>query len=181
MKRVLAIVIADKLLQLIAVALFLYFLTEADPVQADVSADTVKAAFIYQFGKYVKWPEETSAEFTICADSNSSATKELIKYQGRKVHSLPVAVTEFNPKTLDQLLPAKKCQLVYVEECSGACEKALQGNKGNPTLTVTDNSDVSMIRLLVGEKIKFIISRSILESSKLSAQSELLRIAAEVR
>jgi hypothetical protein len=72
-----------------------------------------KAAYIYNFGKLVSWPQETwqsqDSPFTLCTLGQDNVIGALKKLSGRKIKGHPVSIQSFKSN-----VPSGLCQLLYI-------------------------------------------------------------------
>jgi hypothetical protein len=147
----------------------------------------VKAAYIYNFGKFVKWPASSAVNqgnsFTICVlgdDPFGSVLQSTLA--GESVDGMTVTIKRI-PKPED----ASGCRILSL----GATEEShlrqiLAALGQTPVLTVSDIPDFSkrggMIQFVMeGSRVRFEINRTSAESAGLILPSELLKVAAAVR
>jgi len=142
----------------------------------------IKAAFLYQFTKFVKWPSEalgdSDAPVQVCvlgADPFGSALDAL---DGKQTQGRKVAVRRV--KTVDDALG---CHLLFVGITKRSrLRDALSSLGGKPVLTVGDMPGFAkhggMINFIVkNNKVRFEINTDATERSGLSMSSRLLALA----
>lgn len=158
--------------------------TQAQPPKAN--AGQVQAAYLYNFGKFVKWPAvapaNQSGSFTICVlDDDPFGGTLQSTLAGESVGGKPVAVRRL-PRARD----AGLCHILFI---SSAQRKDLNGILAavdeQSVLTVSDIPDFSkrggMIQfVLEGDRIRFEINLEGAEKSHLVFPSELLKVATAV-
>jgi len=154
---------------------------------ADASLEyRVKAAFLYNFAKFVTWPAQVfpapDAPLVFCLAGDDPFEELLdVTTKDRKVEGRPILVRR---------LPADAqlagCHLVFSSETDGArVAHVLQRAAGAGALTVGEAQDFlpqgGMIRLLVEEgKVRFDISTRSAEQAGLRVSSQLLKLARSV-
>jgi len=154
------------------------------PVWAqEVSASQVKAAFLYNFAKFVDWPPgafaTNPAVITLGILEREPIAASVEALQGKEVQGRKLVV-----KRCRDLEELKKCQIFF----ASASEKPelaqiMAGLKGRPVLIVTDEVDdfarlggiVNLTRL--NDKIRFHIDINNAEKSGLKISSQLLKLA----
>jgi YfiR/HmsC-like len=143
----------------------------------------VKAAYIYNFGKFVKWPavapSNQTGTFTICVlDGDPFGDTLQSTLGGEAVGGKPVAI-----KRLSKPDEAVACHILFISSAQG---KSLRGIltavDQASVLTVSDMPDFSrrggMIQfVLEGNRIRFEINLESAEKSHLVFASELLKVA----
>lgn len=179
---------ASQLLLLAFAAAIAALFTSAslDAQSAKPSADQVEAAYIYNFGKFVKWPANAAANrnslFTICVlgdDPFDSVLQSTLA--GESLGSRPVSVRRI-PKPQD----ATSCHILFIEAAEENHLRAiLAALDQSAVLTVSDMPDFSkrggMIQFVPeGDRIRFAINRESAESNGLTLASDLLKVATSV-
>jgi hypothetical protein len=145
----------------------------------------VKATYLYNFGRFVKWPTPTgkSDSFAVCVLGQDPFGPILdVTLAGEALDGKPVVLRRI-PRPQD----AADCRILFI---SATEEKHLK-----EILTVLDEAGVLTVSdmprftqrggiiqfILEGEKIRFEINLTSAESAKLVLSSELLKVAANVR
>jgi hypothetical protein len=160
------------------------------PVRAQLpkaNSSQVQAAYLYNFGKFVKWPTfapaNQSGSFIICVlDQDPFGDTLQSTLSGETVAGKPVVV-----KRLQKAQQASACHILFigaseVRDLSGILSSLDQA----AVLTVSDMPDFSkrggMIQFVFeGNRIRFEINLEGAEKSHLVFPSELLKVAATVR
>jgi hypothetical protein len=146
----------------------------------------VKAAYIYNFGKFVKWPAFAPANqsglFTICVlDGDPFGSVLQSDLAGESVDGRPVAVKRL-PKAQD----AEACHILFIGSAQGKdLGEILAAVDQISVLTVSDMPDFSkrggMIQFILdGNRVRFEINLDSAGKSHLVFASELLKVAAAV-
>lgn len=142
----------------------------------------VKAAFLYQFSKFVEWPPQAfrTSQYTICIGmvNGGPMAGALQSIEGKETKGRRVVVKRFNtPEELEF------CHILYISSAmAGRLTEILDQLKGTSTLTVSDISGFAqrggMINLItVDDKIQFEINVGAAERANLQISSHLLRLA----
>jgi hypothetical protein len=145
----------------------------------------VKAAFLYQFGRYVEWPaaqERSGSMFLICVlgeDPFGPALDEIVK--GKSISGGPVAIKRIiGPGEL------RDCRILFVSRSEDDRLPAiLKTLEGRMVLTVGEGAQFTRRGGMVAftsqdSKVRFAINLAAAEGAKLRLSSQLLRIAARV-
>lgn len=153
--------------------------------QAKPEEYQVKAVYLYNFGRFVQWPESGAKDdpFTICV-------------LGRDPFEVILDTTLANEKIESHKLVAKRianykdargCRIVFISasELSRAKE-ILSLLEGSPVLTVSDMpsfvSNGGMIQFVLQDnKVRFEVNLTAAEKAGLTLSSQLLKVATEVR
>jgi hypothetical protein len=154
------------------------------PVVAAAEAESqVKAAFLFNFARYVEWPMSAFAGATaairlclIAERGFEAVVRDTVS--GRSVGERPVMV-----EGIDGLGAAKGCHLLFLDEASGLSATAVAERVG--TLAIFTISDVPRFAaeggianfILVDSKIRFEINPSAARRAGLKISSILLRLA----
>lgn len=145
----------------------------------------VKAAFLYQFGRYVEWPsdqERPSSAFVICVlgdDPFGVALDEIVK--GKIISGHPVAIRRIiGPSELHD------CRILFVSRSEDDRLPAiLKALAGRAILTVGEGTQFTRRGGMVAftsenKRVQFAVNLAAAEAAKLRLSSQLLRIAVGV-
>lgn len=155
--------------------------------QSDPNEYQVKATYLYNFGKYVKWPASFPASkadsFPVCIFGQDPFGAVLDStLAGETLDGKPVVLRRIS-KSQD----AAECRILFISSTEEKHLKEILGALGGGgVLTVSDMPDFTrrggMIQfLLEGERVRFEVNLASVENSKLVLSSELLKVAASVR
>jgi hypothetical protein len=155
--------------------------------QSDEQAEyRVKAAFVYKFGEYIQWPDDSFASakspITVGVIGADKLVDELMRItSGRSVGGREIAVRKLRPGD-----PVSDLHLLFVGR-AGADRVAdlLSGLKGRAVLTVTESDRAfslgSMINfVVVDDKVRFDIALRPVEEGNIKISSRLLTVARKV-
>ncbi|HWL17007.1 MAG TPA: YfiR family protein [Opitutus sp.] len=147
----------------------------------------VKAAFLYNFTRFVEWPGEALPPVgaplvigIVGQDPFGSALDQLVR--GESVQGRPVQVRRFSRR--DRL---DECHVLYISRTEAAHLPALlERLKGRPVLTVSDCErfayDGGTIGLVMERgKVRFQINLDAARAAKLAISARLLRPATVIR
>ena len=144
----------------------------------------LKAAFLFNFGKYVTWPSLTGENFTICilGQDPFGATLDSI-VAGETLGGKPAVV-----RRIRGAQDASPCQVVFIsssEEAHLQPTLAALEKSGN-ALTVSDMPDFvqhgGMIQFVdEGNRVRFVVNLGVARKAGLVLSSELLKVAKVVR
>lgn len=159
------------------------------PARADEaapSANQVKAAFVYNFAKFVDWPPQEFSSATtpivIGLWGNDPFNHDLENaVKNKRVDTHPLSVRYL--KSLDEL---KTCQIVFISASeTRRWPEILRAVDSASVLTITENSDRflaagGMINLFRDEdKFRFEINDTAARRSGLKLSSRLLQLASK--
>jgi len=96
----------------------------------------VKASYLYNFGKYIDWPEEKkSGNFIISVMGGDNLYQELVK----NYNSKQIGLQQIEIRKLSKTLKISDCHIIYVgEECKDIIPQITEKFKNTPTLIVSD-------------------------------------------
>ena len=146
----------------------------------------VKAAFVYQFTRYVEWPAGAlapGASFSVCVVAQSSVRRAIEQVlEGERFEGRPIRL--MTPSTPEA---ARTCHLLYIEAGSMAQGEPLLGAvERSPVLTISDASDfvdngghIQLFR--EGSRVRFDLNRTTATQRGLTLRSQLLRVARAIR
>jgi len=138
----------------------------------------IKAAYLYNFTKFITWPDSEEANFSVCIVGNDPFGQALSPIETRAVKNKPIRVLR-----LDTINQAKQCQIIYSAEISGDITPGILTIQSlYPILTVSDSKQFvrkgGMIAFLLKEgKIKLFINLPVLRKSGLEISAKLLEVA----
>lgn len=155
---------------------------EATPVQAQdgLNEYAVKAAFIYNFAKFVQWPPDTTSSALVVGVVGDGPLEGLLDriIAGKTVQGRELVVRRIGND--DDL---RSCDIVFV----GASEERrtadiLRSLQPQPVLTVGETPhflrDGGMIRFLIeGSRVRFQIDPQNADRARLKISSQLLSLA----
>lgn len=145
----------------------------------------VKAAFLYNFAKFVEWPSSSfsspSAPLQICVFGRDPFGEELRNITNEKMvngHRLEVR------RAMD-LQQARSCHILFVAFSGASVKSILEGLHGASVLTVGDSKGFAeqggMINfILENDRVKFEVSSKAAEKAGLKISSKLLSLAKSV-
>lgn len=152
------------------------------PSASAEEAEKVKAAFIFNFLKFIKLPERGTSSLRLCVLSQDPYLTEYNGLQGKRVGDLPLqlfAISEF-PK-------GDVCDVLYVHgSFKREVKDGLMALRQHGVLTVGDRESFldegGVIRfLLENERVRFDIDLNHAKANGLQPSAALLRIARVVR
>ncbi len=155
----------------------IHAMTHADPDEAEV-----KAAFVYNFAKFVEWPPETlpvaDSSLSLCVLGHDPVATELLQLEGREAQGRSLHV-----RSLESPDEIRGCHILFV----GASEAPrfpliLQAAGDQPVLTVADRREFlrqgGVIYLYVdGQRVQFGVNLGAAQSRGLKLSARLLQLA----
>jgi hypothetical protein len=154
---------------------------------ATIPEADLKAAFLYNFTKFVEWPveafprEDSPFVVGIYGDDDFVSTLRTL-LRDKKAHGHPFEVRKLtNPQD------AKTCQILFFRDSDTRKFSQIYDNiKKSPILTVGEGNEFldagGMFGLFFEDKqLRFEVNPAPAENAKLSVSSKLLRLAKKVR
>lgn len=144
----------------------------------------IKAAFLFNFAKFVEWPPASFADenaplvIGILGDNPFSGDLDRI-IQNKTINGHPLAIKQFHSP-----VEARNCQMLFI---SASEKKRLteifEGLRGTSVLTVSETDSFTeaggMINFIFeNKKIRFQINDEAAKSARLKISSKLLSLAA---
>ncbi len=171
----------------LAQMLLLCVLATAGQCAQKVEEPVLKVAYLYNFSKYVQWPQDgphtpPSLTFDICVIRGEQLRVPLKQLEKRSVNGRPI-VTHL----LSDLPGNHVCEMVYFADSTRSEIAAdLKLLAGQPVLTVADLSGFAvqggMIELTrVNDRLRFRINVDKVREAGLRISSRLLKLATIVR
>jgi hypothetical protein len=146
----------------------------------------VKAAFLFNFAKFVEWPPESFQEhgaLTICVfgeDPFGGILESTVA--GENLAGRPLRVRQ-----VDRASALRSCQVAFISQSERErVPEILAGLRGANVLTVGESDSFAeqggMVRFfLEANRVRFEINLDALERTRLQVSSKLLRVARVVR
>jgi hypothetical protein len=152
---------------------------------ADVAPDVaVKAAFLFNFAKFVEWPAlPAGAPLVVCVVGNdgiAAAFVETVRGQNISGHSFDVSVLQDSSKW-------RACHLLFIADAeTRRSAGGLEEIKTLPVLTVSDNKGFSLAGGIIefyveAGRMRFAINLDAADRSGLRLSSRLLGLAKVIR
>ncbi len=147
------------------------------------SREDVQAAYLYNFGKFVRWPENAGrGPIEVCVAGDDPFGQTL----GRLVAGEQTNGRSFEVRNLDRPEGAGECAILFVGRGDKAREDAFLGAvAGKPILTVGDAPDFltrgGMIQfLMVEDHVRFSVNLEAATRCGVGLSSQLLKVAVAV-
>lgn len=142
----------------------------------------VKAAYLYNFAKFVEWPPgafaNEEAPLLICIAGDNPFGPALASLSGKTVSTHPVEV-RYMPMATD----LDPCHVVYLSQAEQGRFKAILAKLVRlPILTVSDINDFAKVGGMIGlveadQRVRFNINLTATRQANLKLSSQLLKLA----
>lgn len=158
----------------------------AGEVQSEATVAGIEAAFLYNFGKFVEWPEGTamavSDSFLMCVTGDSSVQQSLEEIaETRTINGHRIVL-----KHLKGADTARSCQILFVGPKERASlTRILQDLQGASVLTVGAFDDFTKEGGMIGfvresNRVRFVVNVGAAGKAHLKVSSKLLNLAVAV-
>ena len=148
--------------------------------QGEKPIHEIHAAMIYNFMKYVQWPDDGNpGEFVVGVLGEDNVFNTLKNYYDGK----PKGAKKYSIRKLADASEAASCAVVYIgKNKSREFENVKNAITGKPVLTITDSFNLgkkgSCINLkVIDDKLKFEINQNSINSATLKVASQLASMA----
>jgi len=143
----------------------------------------VKAAYLYNFGKFIKWPAATPDPFPVCVlgrdpfGDTLDATLQGEKIDGKSLAALRIATAH----------ESAACRIVYVSPSEEKrLKEVIASLQKSSALTVSDipgfvNAGGMIEFVSEGGRIRFQVNLAAAQHAGLTLSSELLKVATSVK
>jgi hypothetical protein len=141
----------------------------------------LKAAFVYNFTRFVEWPEAVSTgRFNLCTVGSGATVEALAAFEGKMAWGRQIHVV---PASRGAALRA--CQLIFVGDMINGLAEVLAEVRHSATLTVGEGAGfiaqgglIALVR--EGERLRFEVDLGSAQSRGLKFGAPLLRLAKTV-
>jgi len=151
--------------------------------ESQLSEYRVKAAFLFNFAKFVEWPPESFSDDTSQVvigifGGNPFGTDLTQTIQNKTINSHPLAVRQM--RSLNEIT---NCHILFVSASeTSRLNEILETVRGKSILTVGENEGFSQSGGMIsfvweGKKIRFQINEEVAKNAKLKISSKLLSLA----
>lgn len=149
----------------------------------------IKAGYLYNFTKFVTWPEDNSETFNLCILGEDPFGELIDPIEQRSAFGLPIKLFRFD--SLNALSHANNkphCHIIFISSSIGSAIKdtisknTLVIRDINKTLTVSEGNDFAMQGGMVSfvnreGKIKLQINLKKIKQSDLKVSAKLLEVS----
>jgi hypothetical protein len=167
--------------------LLLYAAQTPTSAQEALPEADLKAAFLYNFTKFVEWPPDAFAKedaaFVVGIFGDEEFASKLRKLlQDKQAHGHPFVV-----RRLAQNSEAKSCHILFFREAeTRRLSSIYESIKRVPILTVGESEEFldsgGMFNLVFEDKqLRFEVNPATAENARLTVSSKLLRLAKKLR
>ena len=147
----------------------------------EVSEYRLKAAFLYNFIAYTRWPDQTIDSLTVCIHAGNPFGENLQYLKNKKVNDADILI-----QYTKHVSEFSDCQAIFISgSAMGNLDNILNRIKNKPILTISDSINAGrqgvMINMTVkADKINFDVNLNAAQNADLEISAQLLRLAKEV-
>ena len=170
---------------LLAVVLPLLIANRAAAQEIHPTEAQVKAAYLYNFGKFVTWPDHRpgdSGQFEICILGRDPFGKVLdATVSGEKINDKNIGV-----RRVTRVQEAQGCNILFISSSDESRLLAiLAAARAMNVLTVSDmpnfaNHGGAIGLVMQADRVRFEVNRTAAEEAHLTLSSQLLKVASRV-
>lgn len=155
----------------------------ATPVGGDVTEYRTKAAYLYRFVPFVRWPassfQNAKSPISLCIAGNDPFGPMIDRaVEGRAVDGRRIEVRRIGND------PAASCHMLFLSDGEAESPNAsVAGVPPRATLTVADHRGIPAVIQFdtVGGRVRFVINMAAAQASNLAISSKLLERAVAVQ
>ncbi|MBK8187407.1 MAG: YfiR family protein [Cellvibrio sp.] len=145
---------------------------------------SLRLAFVYNFTKFIQWPESRSAINLCVVGDQSGLQKELQSYRSTlaaKQAKTVVKLTVLHFPKLDSSIPLKQCQMLYL--VSSSTLSSLPDVLPPGVVLVVNEPQVSDLRVsfslikTTDNRMGFLVNSAALKDAQVIVSSQLLTVA----
>lgn len=159
--------------------------TETGQAQGKPSEYQVKAAYLYNFAKFIRWPDTTfsnpDSPLVIGVLGQNPFADKLLPLRSRTVRNRPIEI-----KTLISLKQAQTCHMIYISTQEPTELKTILNTlKAHPLITVGDGkrfaSHGGVIQFItIRGRLRFMINLDAAKANQVQIDAQLLSLAMNI-
>ncbi len=174
-----------RIIEKVTTITLLFFLSTATAVFGETqgySEYKIKAGYIYNFARFVKWPEESFEgdpdSFHLCLINGDPFGNQFKRVEGKVIGGKKLTIKRLNPK--DNL---KQCQILFIPAPEiNRMSHIIESLEDSHVLTVADVRNFHKVGGMIslrkkGDRIKLEINLNATKQKKLLINAKLLEIA----
>ncbi|MEI7539028.1 MAG: YfiR family protein [Comamonadaceae bacterium] len=161
--------------------LFVLGMSAAATVSLAADEATVKAAYLYNFAKFIQWPDEQRAALRLCIIGDDALGQPLHSLIGKPVRNMQISVRHGVA-----VHDVPQCDLVFVPaDHAQSLERVRQVVNGYPILIVAESSDAmpkgAMVALIQSDgRIVFEVDLAVTRRLGFQVSAKMLQLARKV-
>lgn len=160
----------------------LLFVTHTSSAQSDENLENkIKTAYLYNFTKFIEWPEKPGTTFNLCVIGATPLKPILASLENKSVLDKPIRIHYY-----DSVHQLSNCHIAYFENSAASTSELLQVEQLSNTLTVSSQDRFAESGGMIGfvleqEKIKLHINIQAIKQKTLLISAKLLEVAILVK
>lgn len=146
----------------------------------------LKAAYLYNFAKFIHWPEDTFADkrspLIIGVLGKNPFQTELLPLTSRTVRKRPIEIRQFNT-----VKDVRNCHLLYISQSvSNKLRTILKNLRTKPIVTVGDDMNFvnlgGMFQFVTRrDRLRFTVHLDVAKANAIKIDAQLLSLAVEIQ
>lgn len=162
--------------------LFLLITLTVGMAQAEENLEyKIKAAYLYNFTKFITWPDLQGTTFNICLVGGDPFQELLDNLEAKTVQDKPIRIFRY-----DTIKQAKNCQIVYLDNpdtrVNAASPNTLLVGNLSDSLTVSSQPFFAESGGMIGfvleqEKVRLHVNLKVLKQSGLGISAKLIEVS----
>ena len=170
-----------KIISLSGVIFFMVLLLSLQAIADDANVEyKVKAGYLYNFTKFITWPEDESETFNLCIVGEDPFGDLIDPIEQRTAFGRPIKLFRFNNLNKEQ-----HCNILFVSASikdNNMLKSMLAIQETNKSLTVGESKEFAALGGMIGfvnrqGNIKLQINLKMLQQSDLKISAKLLEVA----
>lgn len=140
----------------------------------------IKTAYLYNFTKFIEWPDKHSATFNLCIIGSSPIKAVIPSLEGKTAFDKPISIRYF-----DTVKQVADCHIAYFEQLDSADSAVLNTQLKN-TLTVSSQELFAEHGGMIGfaleqEKLRLHINVQAIKRQGLTISAKLIEVAVQAK
>lgn len=137
----------------------------------------IKAAYLYNFTKFINWPEDASPTFNLCVIGETPLNSVLMSLENKTAFDKPIRIL-----VVDNVNELSLCHIAYFEHLIKRDSDSLHSPPLAKALTVSNQADFTrqggMIEfVLENEKVKLLVNLKAIKRQGLTMSAKLIEVA----
>jgi len=148
---------------------------------AQASEAGLRVAFVYNFLKFIEWPESTGAQFSLCTLAAQGSTRQSLAQLDNKPYAHRRIRVVYIDTVADLSAKLNSCQLLYVPNTGADLQLPQSFPAG--VLLVVDEADPNdgrvgiSLRRTTDSRIEFLMNEGAIQHAGVKVSSQLLKLA----
>ena len=175
----------SSLTAILVAVLLISTVAPVDAQPASVGEYELKAAYLFNFARFVQWPRETMNKNVIVIgilgeDPFGRIIEEIV--EGETAQGRPIKIERFT-----EVPEQSACHILFISKSEkDRLDEIINQLRGQPVLTVGETEDFARMGGMVnfifeGKKIRFQINNEAAEDNNIKIKSQLLKLAQIVK